>query len=195
MIVTLAHGTSARHLPDILAHGLRPRGADPSLWTECPSHPARVYLSNCYAFYFGQQAAGEDGEDVAIIEVAVKRAKLFPDEDFIGQLKGTPWADLYPDDIKRRTMAIRDDLGGLARKTRLALADESIERLGNAAHDGPIRARRITRVAVIPKADIARIVMAEHDPTVSLINHRFCGAGHKAFQESLFTRYPMKVPA
>jgi hypothetical protein len=187
--VTLAHGTSASLLEEILRNGLKPRGDAVSHWGNCPSHRDRVYLTDAYAFYFAQNAAGDD--DLLIVEVEVDRAKLVPDEDYLGQSShGTEWEDKYPGLIER-TLAMRDAVDKMPRKQRIELAARSLAALGSAAHIGRIFPAAIRRMARVPAQMVPHIVMTECDPTISIRNYRFMGGYYRAFQKSLFTRFPL----
>lgn len=187
--ITLCHGTTARLLPTILKEGLVPRADAPSKWEECPSHPERVYLTTAYAFYFGQNAVAE-GEDLLVVEAEVDWTKLVPDEDFLGQSsRGTDWETDFPD-LNDRTIAMRDHIDSLPRKSKRVLAESSLANLGTVAHIGKIFPAAIRRIAVVPADQVSRIVWQEHDPTITIANYRWVGEQHRAFQESLFSRFP-----
>lgn len=186
----LVHGTSSKHLDSILKNGLVPRQEKESCWEECPSHPNRVYLSKAYAFYFAHNFLKGD-EDALLIEVDVDRKNLFPDEDFLGQITDNETFGLAPQTtLIQRTLWLRDRLDLFERPKRLEYADMSLEKIGNASHDGPIPVSRIRRMALIPGKECIGIVFKEFDPTISVLNYAILGKQHSMFQESLFTRYP-----
>jgi hypothetical protein len=189
----LAHGTSARHLESILANGIRPRGKGRSQWKECPSAPDRVYLTDAYAFYFAQQAV-KAKDDALIIECEVDRGGLLADEDPIAQLCGpeNPLTLKYPD-LRKRTKVIRDRLPFMDEAGREELLDTSLTSLGTAAYLGTIEPKMFVRAALVPAADITRVVLMECDPTITTLNYTFMGDHYRKFQDSLFERYPLKL--
>lgn len=191
----LAHGTSARHLDAIRRHGLQTRQilGVPGLWDKCPSDTRYVYLTDAYAFYFAQNACHEAGEDALIVEVEVNRGKLDADEDYLGQASvGTEWETDFPNLIER-TLAMREATANLPNNSRLTLMENALANLGTVRHSGPIKPTQIRRLARIPHGDITRIVLAECDPTITIMNYRIMGERYRAFQQSLFDRYPLEV--
>ncbi len=196
--ILLAHGTSATNLEAILRDGLVPRGDHPSLWDACPSAPDRVYLSDAYAFYFAQHSAGADeAEDLLVVEVEVPMESLLPDEDFLGHITGPPHelARSLPD-LRERTLALRDWILEEPTDVQLDLTEGSLRYMGCAAHLGPIAPPCIRRLAKIPADQVTRIVLQEFDPVISPANYRFLGPTHRAFQDSLFDRFPLeRIPA
>lgn len=191
----LAHGTSARHLDDILKFGLKPRQilGVPSLWDKCPSDSRCVYLTNAYAFYFALNACAEDREDALIVEVEVNRGRLDADEDYLGQSsRGTEWETDFPDLIQR-TLYMREAITRMPNNSRLQLMENALENLGTVRHNGPISAAKIKRLARVPAKDHARLVLTECDPTITIMNYRIMGEKYRAFQQSLFDRYPLEV--
>lgn len=187
----LAHGTSVSHLEDIRKNGLRPRGDDKSQW-DVESGSDRVYLSDAYAFYFAMNAA-KAGEDLLILEVDLDEKNLLPDEDFLGAATSkTSIAKMYPD-LRERTIFLRDWILGQPKKKQRELAKDSLEYLGNACFLGTIPRDKITRAALIPEKDISSIIFGEFDPIIAPINYRFMGPQYRAFQASLFERYPLEL--
>lgn len=191
----LAHGTSARHLDDIQTFGLKPRQilGVPSLWDKCPSDSRCVYLTNAYAFYFALNACAEKGEDALIVEVEVNRGRLDADEDYLGQSsRGTEWEADFPDLIQR-TLFMREAITKMPNNSRLTLMENALENLGTVRHNGPIPASKITRIARVPAKEHVRLVLTECDPTITIMNYRIMGERYRAFQQSLFDRYPLEV--
>lgn len=190
----LAHGTSARHLDAIKKFGLQPRQitSSRSTWDRCPSDSRCVYLTNAYALYFAMNAC-RDGEDGLLVEVEVNRGRLDADEDYLGQSsRGTEWEDDFPDLIQR-TLAMREATSRMPNNSRLALMENALENLGTTRHMGLIPANKILRLARVPAADFAALVMGGFDPTITIMNYRFKGEEYKAFQQSLFEHYALEV--
>jgi hypothetical protein len=90
----LYHGTSARHLDSILAHGLCPRNDAPGHWEQYPSRPDMVYVTSAYPFFFATHTDDEDGHGnyqpeklvVEIDSTKLDQRLLYPDEDFVAQI-------------------------------------------------------------------------------------------------------------
>lgn len=86
----LFHGTSTEHLDQILANGIQPRSITgrPSNWeNDVPTRTDLVWLTTAYAVYYAVEAAGEE-HDPVLIEVDCKKLPdIFPDEDFIANLR------------------------------------------------------------------------------------------------------------
>ena len=185
-MITLCHGTSAKHLKRIRKEGLRPRGVKSSEWADCPSHPKRVYLTDAYAMYFAVNAT-KDGDDLLIVEVEVDERRLYPDEYYLAQAE-----QLNGNKIKlmERTKEIRDILEYETRSELDRLYKASLEFLGTVSHYRTIKPSQIRRVAIIPASEAGRLIITEFDPSISIVNYRFCGEDHRRFQESLFSRFP-----
>lgn len=169
----LYHGTSAANVAKILKEGIKPRGKKKGNWEEHPSAPDRVYLTKAYAVYFAC-AATENGGKGAVIAVDVDPAKLVADEDSLAQVD---WADI-------------PEMAGmsLAEKTRYwkknahlypAMAEWSLDNLGNAAHMGKIEPEEIEAVV---EFDIDK-AWAVSDPTISIMNYKLLGGGYEASLE------------
>lgn len=188
----LAHGTSAKWLKDIEANGLKPRGEKKSGWKRAPSAADRVYLSNAYAFYFAE-AAAIGTNDLLIVEVDVDEKNLYPDEDFLGFATKENEIGKNIPDLVERTLFMRDWIVEQPFKVRKDLTQKSLEFMGNAAYRGTITPDRITRMALIPNAEVGRIILQEFDPIISPINYRFMGEQYREFQKSLFDRYPLEA--
>jgi hypothetical protein len=187
----LCHGTSASHLASILKDGLKPRGENKSEWA-VESASDRVYLSDAYAFYFAQNAAKE-GDDLLVVEVDVDLDHLYPDEDFLGFATSKNDIAKQLPALNERTLVLKDWILDQKDDYRKELTEESLKFLGNAAYLGTISRDRITRIARIPEKDVGRIIVSEFDPIIAPINYRFLGEQYRAFQQSLFTRYPLEV--
>lgn len=185
----LYHGTSESRARRALIEGLRPRGEregeDTDRWNGCPSSGDHVYLTVAYAPYFAAAASGED-ERWAIIEIDTDLLPdgmdaLVPDEDFLEQAtrNETPpkeWG-LPTEGMEARTEWFRDRLHWFAH-----LWEQSVDNLGNCAHEGSIPPEAITRVVFVDPArpeNKAAVFMA-CDPSISILNYRFTGSKYRA---------------
>lgn len=168
----LYHGTSARHLKDTLAHGLRPRGIGAGQWSEYPSRPDLVYLTTAYPFFFGFHATEEDsGDHILVVEVDdLDPDNLLPDEDFVSQslahMKKESFEDFHDD--------VRDDLESYAHHW-----EDSLNGLGNCAYKGTIAPNQITRYCLLDPRKRAEIAMDLTSPSISLMNFQILGDAYK----------------
>jgi hypothetical protein len=157
----LFHGTCASLLERIRRYGITPRRSRPSVWPNCASKPEHVYLTMNYGVHFAKAAAtGEDGLLLGVSYAALDPSRLYADEDAVRQAYGKPLKNISLGRYKR--------LGATARW--------SLDALGNCSHRGTIRPERgwiIKDIKQIPW-------LAFSDPSVSLMNHAICGAGHSA---------------
>lgn len=151
----LYHGTTEAVAKAALIEGLLPRckSGVMSRWTEHPSSPDHVYLTETYAGYFAMQAAKEGGR-WGLVEVDVDRLPLsclVPDEDFLEQCsRGQTWPDdetfagiRAARDITERTAWFRENLYRFS-----GMWPKSIEMLGNCAVEGGVPTSAVTRVAL-----------------------------------------------
>lgn len=183
------HGTAAKSLASILRHGLRPRGKrKQSNWESYPSREDCVYLTEAYAPYFAWMATdsktGErslkSSERSLIVEVdlsVLDQSRLLPDEDFIAQAM----ASQLKVSIESVHEGIRNALEGYAHH-----AMDSLACLGNICHKGRIPAAAITRYVTIDFSKQQALWSACLDPTISLLNYRFCGDKYKSVIAWLF---------
>lgn len=181
--IRLSHGTTSRNLQTIRVQGLHPRGSASSNNPDCPSHPGQIYLSDCYAFHFAQNAM-RLCDDLVVVECEVDSERLYPDENWVYErlvLAEYPISSPGP---------IRDEMEEWPKRKRGKMAILSLHHLGICSHRGIIPARQITRVAVVPAAEVFGIVAAEFDPDVKLGVHGQMRGQYQAFQESLFDRFP-----
>lgn len=175
----LYHGTSSRHLESIMTSGIRPRGRRKGNWKQFPSRKDMVYLTNAYAPFFALQSCKE-GEKALILELDLARideSRLYPDEDFIVQAISQQ-SGLSVEDVHD---GIRDALEDYQQ-----YAMTSLEHLGNCSHRGDIPKVAVTRYCLIDWAarkDIGGIVL---DPSISLMNYRFCGEKYRSIIAWLF---------
>lgn len=170
----LYHGTSARHLKDTLAHGLRPRGTAEGHWSEYPSRPDLVYLTTAYPFFFGYNALEEkdtDDNHILVVEVeGLEPNNMLPDEDFVSQSlahhKKESFEEFHDD--------VRDDLEAYAHHW-----EDSLKGLGNCAHKGEITPDKIRRYCVIDVSKRPEIAMDLTSPSISLMNFQILGDAYK----------------
>jgi hypothetical protein len=180
----LYHGTSERHLDAILREGIRPRGRKIGNWQHTvTSAPGNVYLTSAYAIYFANCAA-KSGDNLAVIEVDTAKVwqdLLRPDEDFLEAV--TRKAGPAPLD---KSMADR------VRWYRKRLADyshhweDSVRELGTCSVAGPVPVSAITRIAVLPAGGYGQLVLAGHDPAITLVNYMIVGGRYRNFIRWLF---------
>lgn len=173
----LYHGTSEARLDSILSRGLRPRGKrSKGNWDSYPSRHDCVYLTDAYAPYFAWSATKKGGRS-AIIEVDVPESRLLPDEDFIAQALASQTGL----DIDHFHASVRDDLDGYKHH-----AMDSLRGLGNACHKGVIRPAAITRYVVVDFDKQRDLHQSCLDPSISILNYRFCGEKYKSIIAWLF---------
>ncbi|MCK9459512.1 MAG: hypothetical protein M0R80_07730 [Proteobacteria bacterium] len=177
----LYHGTTSRLLKKILADGIRPRGKRKSIWAEYPSRTDMVYLSTAYPLYFAMNAA-EDGELSLILEIdsdLLDQGLLYPDEDFVAQVylhQGPPGMELsvVHKHVRRRLKQWRH------------LWVQSIEGMGNCCYRGTIPASAITRYCLFDAAARPAIAMMAMDPSISIMNYKFCKGKYLSLMAWLF---------
>lgn len=154
----LYHGTSERFLAQILANGIKPRKNRKGNWPNCPSHSSMVYLTAAYPLYFSLNATLQ-GERALILEVEstlLDENKLFPDEDFIVEATGQKH-----ETIRKHLKNFQNYWG------------KSIEHLGQCCYQGTIPIEALTRYCLFDSSRTA-ITMMGLDPSISVINYRFC---------------------
>ena len=177
----LYHGTSDRYLASILKHGLRPRGRrKKSNWGSYPSRPDCVYLTEAYAPYFAEQATNvKKGERSLIVEVEVDEQdpRLLPDEDFIAQAM----ASQLKVSIEAVHLGVRNALEGYAHH-----ALDSLRGLGNVCIKGLVSPEAISRYVVVDFSKQTELWQVCLDPSISLLNYRFCGEKYKSVIKWLF---------
>lgn len=177
----LYHGTSDRNLDSILRHGIRPRGRrKKSNWDSYPSRTDCVYLTNSYAAYFAEQSADrKKGERSLVVEVEIDEtdSRLLPDEDFIAQAIATR----LKVSIESVHRGIRDSLEGYAHH-----ALDSLAGLGNVCLKGTVKPESIIRYAIVDFTKQKELWQFCLDPSISLLNYRFCGDKYRSVIEWLF---------
>jgi len=175
----LYHGTSSRHLGSVLKEGLKPRGRKKGNWKSFPSRKDMVYLTNAYAPFFAIQ--GSKGKEKALVlEIDTDLLdfdRLYPDEDFIAQ--ALAYQTKRPlDEVHEE---VKKELEGYQH-----LAMDSLERLGNCSHKGGVPASAISRYCLIDCVERADIGMMSMDPSISIMNYKFCGSKYRSVISWLF---------
>lgn len=188
--VHLYHGTSESVLENILANGLRPRkdtGVQGN-W-DIQSRSDFVYFTRAYAGYFAALAA-KNGERLAIIEAKLNVSQLVPDEDYMEQATRTPevnraivsayQAPQLLGTMEERTEWFRDNITSFK-----DFWSQSLDGLGNAAHQGPVAPIALARVTLFdPKSNPSMYFMAL-DPCITVLNYAIMGAKYEALVQWL----------
>lgn len=191
----LYHGTSSRHLEQILKEGLAPRAERASNW-EAESCNEVVYLTKTYGLYFAANAIIAEGEELIIVEIDTDllpdKDKLLSDEDAIwfawkaGVIKPHQVEAWIYDETKERQAQYF--AGFLEDFTSMGCTwDWSLRALGNCTYMGTIPPSAITRI-ISYKAD-GGWWLAFHDPTITPQNFRFCGPEYEATQLVIADRF------
>jgi hypothetical protein len=200
----LYHGTNERVAKLALKEGLLPRDESESEgnWEHTvPSRSDLVYVTRAYAPYFASCAAkkGRWG----IVEIDSDKLSRFaidgftgllPDEDFLEQgsrrMKPEEFAHLNSDEraelaacktMEERTIWFRDYL-----ETFAHLWQNSIDKMGNAAHLGAIEPGAIVRVSLFEPRSNSYVAMACIDPMISIMNYMICGMKYRSFTDWFF---------
>jgi hypothetical protein len=179
----LYHGTSEWAAKQALKVGLKPRGTSGrNNWKHSvPSNPKCVYLTDIYGPYFAMCATRE-GSKAAILEVETDELDfelLWPDEDFLEQ--ATHGKDNVPGDMKTRTLYYRKRAKDYPGGWHL-----SIKHLGTCAYAGVIPPSAITRVVYWDYKKTPMIAAAACDPSIVILNHKFCAPKYAAITRWLF---------
>jgi len=180
--VRLYHGTTEAVARQALATGLLPRSLSQveTRWEDCPSNPDLVYLTTAYAPYFAMSAT-EPGERWGVLEVDTElldEYSLLPDEDFLEQASRGQDIDedlQHVQGMHERTAWFRTHIREFGHLWR-----ESLEGLGNCAHQGVIPPEAITRVSLFDSPTNQTMAMLAMDPPITLTNFRFCEGKYRA---------------
>ncbi|MCK9433707.1 MAG: hypothetical protein M0R32_02535 [Candidatus Cloacimonetes bacterium] len=171
-MITLYHGTSARHLPSILKSGLQPRGFHKnSNWAgKIISKKDFVYLTDAYPVYFAWAAAKAD-EDLVIIRVEVDEKQLYPDEDYIALCLKThdPFCKNIPLDEIGEMINLED-----YRRNWV----ESLKFNGKVAIKG-VTSKQITGHIVIKHDDMNAILATGGDSVPSPLPYKILGGQYR----------------
>jgi hypothetical protein len=180
---TLYHGTNAKNLNSILSKGIQPRGKNGGNWESFPSRPDMVYLTTAYAPFFAIQSC-KKGEKALILEIDMGKLKsrnLFPDEDFIAQAVAI-----------QTNQAIEDVHEGICE----SLEDyrhhyiDSMNGLGNVSHKGIVPVGAVSRYCLIDTEKRSDLMIMSLDPSISLMNYKFCGERYRSIISWLFGDRP-----
>lgn len=138
-----------------------------------------VYLTTAYAPYFAIMSAkaADKGLIVEVSTAALDADLLYPDEDFIAQ------ALAYKE--KRPLEQVHREVWDGIEDYKHHAAD-SVQGMGNCAHRGPIPAKAITRYAVIDPKLQSQLFWIGLDPSISVLNYRFCGAKYRSIIAWIF---------
>ncbi len=179
------HGTDARCVDDILAHGLRPWNEfkEGTNWAAAPTRPRFVYLSEIYGLYYAQ-GAGDETSDMALIEIddsELDQSKIYPDEDFIAQLF---WDAKALGEVIPADLAQIDSVASLTAKIDPTLfqAMTSTCRLhfGNVSYKESIPPAAIRRHVVVPYKGNSVLYALCRDPALSVINALLVGERYRS---------------
>lgn len=180
----LYHGTSAKHLDEIIEDGLKPTSLSVSTshW-ECESNPNLVYLSDTYALYYALVAGMEHKEDAVVFKLDSPVCTMYPDEDYMAQQ--------YPfsHDLIGDTKSYRDTMFSLEKEKRIELSLESLNRLGTVSTPY-VKPEQLLSYTRIPYESIMDIVMMECDPIITLMNHRYLSKSYQEGLKNLHKRFP-----
>jgi len=178
---SLYHGTSYKNLNSILKNGIRPRGKRKGNWKEYPSRPDMVYLTNAYAPFFAIQSSKDKALILELDPAFLNQKSFYPDEDFIAQAIATQ-QNLSIEDVH---CGIRENLEDYQHH-----AVDSLNGLGNICHKGTVPLSAISRYCVIDIKERADLVMSAIDPSISLMNYRFCGSRYRSIVSWIFGDRP-----
>tara|TARA_R110001632_G_scaffold153232_1_gene271049 strand:+ start:2237 stop:2926 length:690 start_codon:yes stop_codon:yes gene_type:complete len=188
--VTLYHGTSTKYLDDILSKGITPRHNKDSNWSDNPSHPLMVYLSDAYPVYFAQQSVEVEGDDEPVVlEVIVDTKRLYPDEDYLEQFTriDPKWVEV--EEQFGYNMSMEDRTKWF--KTNLTDYKEhyvgSLFGLGNCCHKGLIKPKNIVRYSILDYDQILHY----SDPTITLQNYQILGGKYRMISAKTMWEKPL----
>lgn len=176
------HGTREGLLAKILEQGIRPRGRRKGNWKDYPSRSDMVYLTTSYAPYFAISGIKKKDERALVLEIdldTLDELKMYPDEDFISQaisMKSGEPLDLVHHEV-------RENLEDYRHHHR-----DSIEGLGNMSYRGTIPPGSITAYCLLDPALRPDLLSLCMDPSISIMNYRFCGNKYRSVIEWMFGR-------
>ena len=179
------HGTAAKYLPKILDHGLMPRGRRKGNWKHSvDSRNDCVYLTTAYAPYFGM-CATTGKNPIMLIEMEtdyMDEELLLPDEDFLEQATRTR-KDMEPHgwNTTSRTEWFRERLPEFQHHWM-----DSVKHMGTCCHQGGIDVAAITRAVTWRPMEHPNLAMEALDPSISIMNYRFCGDKYRELTAKLF---------
>ena len=182
--ITLYHGTSTKFLDEILSKGLMPRYDRDTNWSENPSNPLMVYLSDAYPVYFAQQSAEENYEPV-VLEVRVDTKRLYPDEDYLEQF--TRFDPEWKSTVDSTSMEYRTEW---FKENLMDYKDyylDSLNGLGNCCHKGVIKPKNIIRYSILESDHILHY----SDPTITLQNYMYVGERYRVLSAETMWEKPL----
>ena len=176
----LYHGTSDKHLPQILKKGLCPRSGKKGNWEEFPSRSDMVYLTLAYAPYF---ALNQDGNPT-VLEIdadLLNEEHFLPDEDFISQTiskqEKLPFKTIH-NKVRRQL------------KSYQTYWPLSLEKIGNCCYQGKIPASAIKRYVVWDVEKQLCVSLMSLDPTITSMNYKILGEKYRGLITWLFGDCP-----
>lgn len=181
----LYHGTSLRRLEKIKKEGLKPRQEKKSNWETGigKSRKDLVYLTNCYACYYASASCKNNDKPVVLkLDIDANKLQLFPDEEFLFRS-----SSICKETNKEKAIELYEEIDPtdleqfINKKTGECINwEDSLEFMGT------ITAK------FIPKECIIGYVIGEGidftmncDPSVSLMNYKFCGDMYKEYLKNL----------
>lgn len=174
----LYHGTNGRRIPEILQHGIQPRGKKRGNWQRTvTSNPNAVYLTDAYALYFAMVASDNDLQ-LGVIEVETDRMEevlFLPDEDFLEQATRKFEGNTKGRTMKQRTLWYRRHAWEYQSKWEL-----SLKHMGTCCYYDTILPRQITKAVVIDGKKRNDILAEVLDPTVTLLHYKFLGERYRS---------------
>jgi hypothetical protein len=176
------HGTSTKHLADILMNGIQPREKhECTNWEHTvESHSEMVYLTDIYAGYFASCSI-KNGEDDKVVVIEVDMEKLpyfnfYPDEDYIAQSISHSGNNAMDRFCGKADATLHD----VTKYVRENIEDfrqnwlNSYQDMGTFAYKGTIPLDAITRIAIWDQTTNTFLSLAMIDPTITPLNHMVC---------------------
>ncbi len=186
----LYHGTSGAQALDALRHGIKPRRETrTSTWSERPSNPNCVYLTDAYPVYFAAAAAMRNNDayaavleiDTAYLDASMLRA----DEDVFEQTSRGR-------DTVAGTRLERVSHYSNALKNDFQQAVGSLDAMGSCAYNDYIPPNAIMRMALLQMNPPIPPVQWSSNATISVANYHFCWMEHGAITEWVMNnRWPV----
>lgn len=173
------HGTCASNLDSILKNGIKPRGRKKGNWESYPSKKDMVYLTVAYAPYFAICSC-EKSQTALILEIDLSlldEDKLYPDEDFVAQVlayQNNTDIDTYHDHVSNNLDLFK------------SCYQDSLDGLGNISYKGTVPSSSITRYCLVDVKERKDISLMCLDPSISLMNYKFCGNRYRSIISWLF---------
>lgn len=177
----LYHGTTEKNAESIMKSGkIKPRGLRKvaSNWKETvESNEKTVYLTDIYGAYFAA-AVTKPPERWAIIEIEsdeLDKRLMVPDEDYLEQATRDNAELNIGGTMKERTEVFRSNISKFKYLWR-----DSIENMGTCGYMGEVSLKVFTKVVMYKPVSNKVITYAAIDPTITIMNHRYCGNRYRA---------------